>query len=77
VPKLPRVTSKQVLRALKGGGFVIDHITGSHYIMYKDNNSVPVSVPFHNKIIKGINPIFTPRLGNVKANAFTFLSPAS
>ena len=52
MPKLPRVKSKQVIKALKRAGFYVDHISGSHYIFYKDDNSLPVSVPFHNKDLK-------------------------
>ncbi|MFH1956235.1 MAG: type II toxin-antitoxin system HicA family toxin [Patescibacteria group bacterium] len=50
--KLPRVKSKQVIKALKHAGFYIDHTTGGHYILYKDDHSPPVSVPFHNKDLK-------------------------
>lgn len=30
VPKLPAITSKQLIRALKRAGFEIDHQRGSH-----------------------------------------------
>lgn len=50
--KLPRVKPKQMIRALKRGGFYVDHISGSHYILYRDDKTPPVTVPFHNKELK-------------------------
>ncbi|PIU16196.1 hypothetical protein COT20_00785 [bacterium (Candidatus Gribaldobacteria) CG08_land_8_20_14_0_20_39_15] len=52
MPKLPRVKPTQVIRALKRAGFFIDHTTGSHYILYKDDKSNPVTVAIHNKNLK-------------------------
>lgn len=52
MPKLPRVKPKQVIKALKRAGFYVDHISGSHHVLYKDDNSLPISVPFHNKDLK-------------------------
>jgi len=52
MPKLPRVKPKQVIKALKRAGFYVDHITGSHYILYKDDSSPPISIPYHNKDLK-------------------------
>ncbi len=49
-PKLPSVKPKLVIRALKRSGFVVHHITGSHYILKKDIRRV--SVPYHNKDLK-------------------------
>jgi len=37
MPKLPRVKPFKVIKALKGAGFYIDHITGSHYILYQND----------------------------------------
>lgn len=50
--KLPRVKSSKVIKALKRAGFYVDHITGSHYILYKNNKLPPVSVPRHSKDLK-------------------------
>jgi predicted RNA binding protein YcfA (HicA-like mRNA interferase family) len=36
-PRLPALKPKQVIRALRNAGFFIDHQTGSHVIMYKDD----------------------------------------
>ena len=50
--KLPRVKPRQVIKALKRAGFYIDHISGSHYILYRDDHSPPISIPYHNKDLK-------------------------
>ncbi len=52
MPKVPRTTPKKVIKALKKAGFHIDHQTGSHVILYKDDRSPPVTVPMHNKNLK-------------------------
>lgn len=52
MPKLPRIKPKQLIKALKRANFYVDHVTGSHYIFYKDDNPLPISVPFHNKDLK-------------------------
>ncbi len=52
MPKLPRVKPKRLIKVLKKIGFFVDHISGSHYILYRDNRSLPISVPFHNKDLK-------------------------
>ena len=52
MPKLPRIKPFKVIKALKRAGFYLDHVTGSHHILYKDDKSWPVSVPRHNKDLK-------------------------
>ena len=52
MPKLPRLKSKQLIKALKRAGFVIDRVSGGHYILYKDDSYPPVTVPYHNKDLK-------------------------
>ena len=49
MPKLPALTSKKVLSILQENGFEIDHITGSHYILYNSVTQKRVTVPFHAK----------------------------
>jgi len=46
--KLPRLKPTKIIKALKRAHFYIDHVSGSHYILYKDDNSPPVSLPRHN-----------------------------
>ena len=52
MPKLPRVKPVKTIHALKKAGFYIDHTTGSHYILYKNDKFCPVTVPRHNKDLK-------------------------
>jgi len=49
MPKLPVFTSKKLLKVLKENGFDVDHITGSHYVLYNEITNKIVTVPFHNK----------------------------
>jgi len=39
-----------VIRALVRNGFVVDHTTGSHYILIREK--LRVVVPFHNRDLK-------------------------
>lgn len=50
MPKLPALTSKKLLKKLNRLGFVKDHTTGSHIIMYHPDGRRAV-VPFHLKDI--------------------------
>jgi predicted RNA binding protein YcfA (HicA-like mRNA interferase family) len=49
MPKLPLLSSKKLLKILKKNGFEIDHITGSHYILYNAALRKRVVLPFHCK----------------------------
>lgn len=52
MPKLPCIKPAQIIKALQRAGFFVDHITGSHYILYKDDQSNPVTVAMRNKELK-------------------------
>lgn len=52
MPKLPVVKPRVVIRKLKKIGFVVDHITGSHYVLYKEGHPNLVTIPLHNKDLK-------------------------
>jgi len=45
-PRLPRITSKDLVRVLKKRGFERVRSSGSHHI-YRDENQVRVTVPVH------------------------------
>ena len=47
--KTPRLNSKEVIDLLKSNGFVLDHVTGSHYIFYNREWKKRVTVPYHSK----------------------------
>lgn len=52
-PKLPVITSKQLIRALKKAGFNVDHQKGSHVFMSHPNAPGRiVPIPFHNVDLK-------------------------
>jgi predicted RNA binding protein YcfA (HicA-like mRNA interferase family) len=52
MPRLPRIKPTKLLKALKRAGFFIDHVSGSHFILYKNDKTMPISVPKHNKDLK-------------------------
>lgn len=50
MPRLPRVTGREVIRALERAGFQVFRITGSHYHLHKwegDQWSGVVTIPLH------------------------------
>lgn len=52
MPKPPVVKPKELIKALKKKGFEIDHISGSHYIMYNADKTLRTTIAYHNKPIK-------------------------
>ncbi|MCI0533222.1 type II toxin-antitoxin system HicA family toxin [bacterium] len=50
--KLPQVRPRRVIKALLKAGYSVHHVTGSHYILYKDDHTPPISVAYHNKPLK-------------------------
>jgi predicted RNA binding protein YcfA (HicA-like mRNA interferase family) len=54
--KLPRdLPAKKIISALEKAGFTIDRVSGSHYVLVKDN--LRTVVPYHRAV----------RLGTLKA----------
>jgi len=51
MPKLPTLKPKQVLKKLKKLGFIKDHTSGSHIIMYHPVNKKRAVIPYHLKDI--------------------------
>lgn len=52
MPKPPVVKPKELIKALKKKGFIVDHISGSHYIMYNADKTLRATIAYHNKPIK-------------------------
>ena len=51
--RLPAFKSKDVLRALERAGFVVHHVTGSHYILKHPRRAgLRVTLPWHTKDLK-------------------------
>lgn len=52
-PRLPALTPRKVIAALKRAGFFVHHTTGSHRALrHTDNTRLRVTVPYHNKDLK-------------------------
>jgi predicted RNA binding protein YcfA (HicA-like mRNA interferase family) len=49
MPRLPTVTPRQVIAALEKAGFIVDHQTGSHVVLWSQSNDQRVVVPWHNR----------------------------
>lgn len=49
MPKLPSLTSSDIVKILLKNGFIIDRIRGSHHILLNENTNVRVVVPMHKK----------------------------
>ncbi len=53
--RLPRITGKELVKAMAKAGFVCKHIEGSHHVMQKEcaPGKITVPVPVHaGKILK-------------------------
>jgi predicted RNA binding protein YcfA (HicA-like mRNA interferase family) len=51
MPKLPQFTPKKLIKKLNRLGFVVDHTTGSHIIMYHKKGNRRAVIPYHLKDI--------------------------
>jgi predicted RNA binding protein YcfA (HicA-like mRNA interferase family) len=49
MPKLPNLTSKELIKKLKQFGFELDHTTGSHYVFFNHETGRRAVVPYHTK----------------------------
>jgi predicted RNA binding protein YcfA (HicA-like mRNA interferase family) len=47
MPKLPSLTARKVIRALKRTGFVEDRQSGSHLVLIHPETKARTVVPFH------------------------------
>ena len=52
MPRLPAIKPKKLIKKLKKLGFVEDHQTGSHIIMYHRQTKKRATIPYHLKDIK-------------------------
>lgn len=50
--RLPRVTSKEVIRRLKRAGFFVHVVAGGHYSFKSADGKRRVTVPYHAKDLK-------------------------
>ncbi len=47
--KLPAVKPRELIKFLEQNGFVLDHVSGSHYIFYHPGSRRRAVVPRHNR----------------------------
>jgi predicted RNA binding protein YcfA (HicA-like mRNA interferase family) len=53
MPKLPRITEEEALRAFERAGFVEQRVTDSHHVLKKEGNRFILSIPVHKGKIIG------------------------
>lgn len=51
MPKIPRFTSKELIKLLQDNSFYRDHTTGSHYVFYNDKTKRRAVVPYHSRTL--------------------------
>jgi predicted RNA binding protein YcfA (HicA-like mRNA interferase family) len=51
--RLPALKPREVIRALQRAGFFVDHVTGSHHILYHPQKPhLRITVAYHGKDLK-------------------------
>lgn len=45
--RMPQVTARELVRFLKGQGFVEDRQAGSHLTLWNEQSKIAVTVPIH------------------------------
>jgi predicted RNA binding protein YcfA (HicA-like mRNA interferase family) len=48
MPKLPNIKGKQLLRVLRGIGYDLDHIQGSHHVLRRSDGK-KTTIPVHGR----------------------------
>ena len=66
MPKLPRVTGAQAVRAFEKAGFKLHHIAGSHHVLKREGHRFHLTVPIHSG-----KDISTGLLANIKNAGLT------
>jgi predicted RNA binding protein YcfA (HicA-like mRNA interferase family) len=51
MPKLPAVKPRQIIRFLEKKGFLLDHVSGSHFVFYHPATKRRAVVAQHNREI--------------------------
>jgi predicted RNA binding protein YcfA (HicA-like mRNA interferase family) len=47
MPKVPRITGEEAIKAFSKAGFVEDRVRGSHHILRHPEQTVRLSIPVH------------------------------
>jgi predicted RNA binding protein YcfA (HicA-like mRNA interferase family) len=69
MPKLPRVSSIRVIKALTKVGFSIDSQMGSHIVLYRQSDRRTVVVPRRDEVPRGTPRVILDEVG-VTVNEF-------
>jgi len=73
--KLPAVKPRQLVRFLEQHGFVLDHVSGSHFIYYHPASRKRAVVPRHNRdISKGTLLALLKEAGFTRDDIIRFLT---
>lgn len=73
MPRLPSLTAKDVVKALKNAGFLEDRQKGSHLVLIHPQSKMRTVVPVHpGKTIK--KPLLHAIIADAGLNAETFIS---
>ena len=59
MPRLPRITGKEAIKAFSKVGFILDHIEGSHHILRNPAKRPRLSIPVHSNKIVGLRLLKT------------------
>ena len=54
MPKVPRVTGPEAIKAFERVGFTLDRIRGAHHILRRPNDAVRLSIPCHSGKTLGV-----------------------
>lgn len=54
MPKLPRITGEQAIKAFAKAGYHLDRVKGSHHILRHKEKTVRLSIPVHKKGTLGV-----------------------
>ena len=49
MPRLPKVTGREAIKAFSRLGFKLDRIDGSHHVLVKDDHLYHLTVPVHGR----------------------------
>ena len=75
MPKLPAVKPRQVAQFFEQQGFVLDHISGSHFIYYHAETKRRAVIPRHNRDMpKGTLLSLLREAGFTRNDFLTFLN---
>jgi predicted RNA binding protein YcfA (HicA-like mRNA interferase family) len=74
MPRLPAVRPREVVQFLEKHGFILDHVSGSHFVYYNAVSRKRAVVPRHNRDMpKGTLMALLREAGFTRDNLIEFL----